>query len=240
MICIISAELFTKIIESIKDLNPDANFDFTKEGLHMQVMDNAHVSLSSLTLTKDNFQQYQCENDLTLGINLKSLTLVLKNSKGPLYMSSQGDKLNLNVEKNSGTAHYVFNLMDIESEQLGLPEITYDAVALLPSSTFAKVIRDVSELSDTCSIHIDKYLKISASGDIGQVKWQSSDDCECKLQNKTDSLLFGLRYMCLFSKAASLSSQVTISLKSDTPMCLTFPIGSGYLRFYLAPKESDE
>ncbi len=241
MKCILDAELFTHIIDSIRDLNPHANFDFTGDGLHMQLMDSAHVSLSSLTLTKEIFDEYECEKNLTLGLNLKSLTLVLRNSKGLLCLSSAGDKLNVKVQKNSGTAHYVLNLMDIITDQLYLPDITYDSIAILPSSMFAKVVKDLSDISDTCTITVDKHLSISASGDIGNVKWQSNEDCKCTVVEETPMLQFGIRYMCLFSKAMSVSKEVIIGLKADTPICLTFPILSGHLRFFLAPKqECDE
>ena len=181
MKCIVNAELFTHIIDSIRDLNPHANFDFTEDGLSMQLMDSAHVSLSSLTLTKDVFQEYKCDKNLVLGLNLKSLTLVLRNSKGPLHLSSQGEKLNVKVQKNSGTADYTLNLMDIFTDQLSLPDITYDCMAVLPSSMFAKVVKDFTDISDTCDISVDEHLHISATGDIGHVKWQSNEDCKVQL-----------------------------------------------------------
>ena len=237
MKCIVNAELFTHIIDSIRDLNPHANFDFTEDGLHVQLMDSAHVSLSSLTLTKDVFQEYECDKNLVLGLNLKSLTLVLRNSKGPLHLSSQGEKLNVKVQKNSGTADYTLNLMDIFTDQLSLPDITYDCMAVLPSSMFAKVVKDFTDISDTCDISVDENLHISATGDIGHVKWQSNEDCKCTVVQNTAPMKFGIRYMCLFSKAASVSKEVIIGLKADTPVCLTFPILSGHLRFFLAPKQ---
>ncbi len=241
MECTLNAELFTRIIDSIRDLNPFANFDFTENGLHMQVMDSAHVSLSSLLLTKDTFDQYSCENNLTLGLNLKSLTLVLRNSKGPLSLSSDGEKLNMSVQKNSGTACYSINLLDIESDHLSLPDITYDSVVVLPSSVFAKVVKDISDLSDTCTILVNDSLHVSACGDIGKVSWQSGSDCKCTVIQNVPSLKFGLRYMCFFLKAAAVADKVILGLKADAPICLTFPIHQGYLRFYLAPKqESDE
>ena len=241
MKCTLNAELFTHIIDSIRDLNPYANFDFTEKGLHMQVMDSAHVSLSSLLLTENTFEQYSCENNLTLGLNLKSLALVLRNSKGPLSLSSDGEKLDVCVQKNSGTARYSIHLLDIESDHLSLPDITYDSVAVLPSSVFAKVVKDISDLSDTCSILVNDSLHVSACGDIGDVSWQSSLDCKCTVIENVPTLKFGSRYMCLFLKAASVADKVILGLKADTPICLTFPIDLGHLRFYLAPKqESDE
>jgi proliferating cell nuclear antigen len=56
------------------------------------------------------------------------------------------------------------------------------------------------------------------------------------------SLTFALRYMNSFTKASSLSEQVTISLSSELPVVVEYKIAEmGYVRFYLAPKiEEDE
>ena len=56
------------------------------------------------------------------------------------------------------------------------------------------------------------------------------------------SLTFALRYMNSFTKASTLSDQVTISLSSELPVVVEYKIAEmGYIRFYLAPKiEEDE
>lgn len=55
------------------------------------------------------------------------------------------------------------------------------------------------------------------------------------------SLTFALRYMNSFTKASSLSDQVTISLSSELPVVVEYKIAEmGYIRFYLAPKIEDE
>ena len=54
-------------------------------------------------------------------------------------------------------------------------------------------------------------------------------------------LTFALKYMTTFTKATSLSSQVTISLSSDMPVVVEYKIAEiGYIRYYLAPKIEEE
>lgn len=239
MNCTIDAKLITNIVDSIKDLNPFVNFDFTEHGLHMQAMDTGHVSLSSLTLPHDLFQEYVCSRSLTLGVNLKSFLTVLKGSKGSLRLNFANDKLNVNVEKNSGCAKYALNLIDVNSDNLELPEEDYDAKVILSSSIFGKVIREMSEFSDTCSLHISNALTVKSVGDIGSVDWESTD-CQCTVQVETEALLFSIPYLLQFAKAHTVASQMLIEMKGEQPLRVTLPIGSGHLRFYLAPKVPDE
>ena len=59
--------------------------------------------------------------------------------------------------------------------------------------------------------------------------------------DETVCLSFALRYLNLFNKAASLSNQVVLYLSPETPLCVDYKIENlGSLKFYLAPKISDE
>lgn len=44
---------------------------------------------------------------------------------------------------------YDLKLMDIDSEHLGIPETSYEAVVRMPSARFQEIVRDLSTLSDS-------------------------------------------------------------------------------------------
>ena len=141
--------------------------------------------------------------------------------------------------------------MDIDSEHLGIPDSEYQAIVRMPSAEFMRICKVLSGIGDTVVISVTKEdVKFSTSGEIG------SGNIVCR-QNKTIdkpeeattiemqepvSLTFALRYMNSFTKASSLSEQVTISLSSELPVVVEYKIAEmGYIRFYLAPKiEEDE
>lgn len=226
--------VFVKIIDGIKDLCNEGNIDFSEQGMQMQVMDAAHVSLCSMLMRTNLFKSYKCPDAISLGVNFKTLSMMLKGAKG-LTLKSTGDTLEVTVQKQTGTSRYTMNLMDIDSEHLAVPDTEYQAICVLPSTTFGRVMKDMSDFSDTCTMHIGETLTFSASGDIGKVEWKA-DDCKCNLLSAVDASQFALRYMCLFSKCA-VSPKVLLSMSPDMPLCLTFPIETcGYMRFYLAPK----
>lgn len=230
-----NSTVFVKIINGIKDLCSEGNIDFGAEGMEMQVMDASHVSLCSMLMRSNLFKHYKCPEPMSLGINFKTLAMMLRGAKGELKLKSSGDKLEVTVQKLTGTAQYTMNLMDIDSEHLSVPQTSYAAVCVLPSDVFGKVMRDLSDFSDTCTIAIQDTLSVSATGELGKVDWKA-DDCKCTVQGGIVPLQFGLRYMSLFSKCA-VSPQVVLSMSPDMPICLTFPIDQhGFMRFYLAPK----
>lgn len=53
-------------------------------------------------------------------------------------------------------AEYDLKLMDIDAETLGIPDTDYDARITMPSSEFARIVRDLSQLGDTVRIEVTK------------------------------------------------------------------------------------
>jgi proliferating cell nuclear antigen len=93
-----------------------------------------------------------------------------------------------------------------------------------------------------------EYVKFSVEGDIGngsiQINANEGDRREDQTVLNIDesvNLSFALRYLNMFNKAASLSSSVTLMMSSDQPLVTEFKIENlGYIKYYLAPKISDE
>lgn len=59
----------------------DVNFDCDEEGMRLQAMDNSHVALVSVNLKAEGFKEYRCDRPLTIGVNIASLTKVIKCAK---------------------------------------------------------------------------------------------------------------------------------------------------------------
>lgn len=65
---LLQGQLLKKIIEAIKDLVTDANFDATENDFSLQAMDSSHVSLVALKLEKDGFEHYRCDKPISMGV----------------------------------------------------------------------------------------------------------------------------------------------------------------------------
>lgn len=61
------------MLESVKDLVTDANFDCAPTGFSLQAMDASHVSLVALLLRCDGFDHYRCDRSLSMGMNLANM-----------------------------------------------------------------------------------------------------------------------------------------------------------------------
>lgn len=241
MICTIeNGELLRNIVETLKELSQEVNFDFSSEGLHIQAMDSAHVSLCSLVMRTMLFKQYICGEPISLGVRLNTLSMALAGVNGEVTLKSVQDKLEVTVKKMDGTSVYTLHLMDIDCEIMELPSMAAPAVCVLPSKTFGQVVRDLSNFSDTCSIEITDRLHVKGISNICHVSWKSESNTTCKVSEAVHPLQFALRYLCIFSKASTVSPKVIVNMVADSPICFTYPIAEGgHICFYLAPKMND-
>ncbi|EGN97665.1 hypothetical protein SERLA73DRAFT_184462 [Serpula lacrymans var. lacrymans S7.3] len=156
------AALLKRLLDSIKELVTDANFECNEEGINLQAMDNSHVALVAVKLDAVGFKRYRCDRPMPLGVNLNSLTKVLKCAKDDdicvIKATDDADVLNLVYEaRNSDRiAEYDMKLMDIDSDNLGIPDTEYDARVTMPASEFSRIVRDLSQLGESVRIEVSK------------------------------------------------------------------------------------
>ncbi|KAF1969197.1 proliferating cell nuclear antigen [Bimuria novae-zelandiae CBS 107.79] len=250
------ANLLKKVVDAIKDLVQDCNFDCNDSGIALQAMDNSHVALVSMLLQSAAFEIFRCDRNISLGINLGSLTKVLRAAGSDDILTLKADDapdvVNIVFESNNGDrlSEYDIKLMDIDQEHLGIPETDYSSIISMPAAEFQRICRDLSALSESVAIECSKDgVKFSCSGDIGSgsVMLRSSTDTENPEKsveiemNEPVALTFSLKYLVNFCKASGLSNTVKLKLSAEVPLLVEYPlVENSHLRFYLAPKIGDE
>jgi proliferating cell nuclear antigen len=251
------ADILKKIIDAIKDLVVECNFDCNDSGISLQAMDASHVALVSMVLQTAGFERFRCDRNIPLGLNLTSLNKVLRaaqpNDVLTLSADDAPDALNLRFESSQQDriTEYDLKLMDIDQDTMAIPETDYAATIEMPSSEFRRICVDLSAMSEAVSIEASKDgIKFSANGDIGNgsvtlrgqtsVGEDSKDDVSITL-NEPVNLTFALKYLVNFCKATPLSSKVKICLAQEVPLLVEYQVSdAGKLAFYLAPKINED
>jgi proliferating cell nuclear antigen len=249
------ATLLKKILDSVKDLVDNGNFDCSAAGISLQAMDSSHVSLVSLLLRQDGFSHYRCDRNVTLGINIGSMTKILKcaanDDQVTIRADDNGDNVTFLFENTNKVSEFELKLMTIDSEHLGIPDTEYKATIKMPAAEFQRICRDLTILGDTVLISATKEgVKFSVSGELGSgnVMCRQTNDIDKEEESVTIdlqeavSLTFALRYLNWFTRATPLSGQVTLSMSKDVPLVVEYRVEAdmGHIRYYLAPKIEDE
>lgn len=236
------------LFEVLKDVLSDANIVLNPSGIHITALDPTKLSLIDLNLEGNKFETYYCPNKKIIGVSMNSIYKLIKSTSNKDNISFIMHKNNNtqiiirieNAEKKSRT-EYNLNLLDLDEENLSIPETEFDYIINLPSGDFQRLSRDMQNLSDYINIKLENdILNISCKGDFASQNTSIGETSHGLIfHKKSDTIYnhtFSLKYINLFTKTTNLSNIIEISLKNDYPLCIKYSVANlGQIRFCLAP-----
>jgi proliferating cell nuclear antigen len=224
-------------------------------GLSLQAMDTSHVALVSLNLSMEGFESYRCDQNIVLGININNLSKVMKlaDPSDSITLSAEQDPSTLKIvfenPKTQRSTEFALNLITLDVEHLSIPETDYSSLITINSNEFSKICKELQSLSESLTIvTAQDHVQLSVEGAAGSgfIKLTANDSERKEDQTQIEveepvTQQFALNYLNLFNKASSLSTFTRLCLHQEQPLVTEFKIdGLGVLKYYLAPKISDE
>jgi len=247
------ASTLQKVVKALIDIVKEANFEFTESGIRVQAMDGAHVAIVLLLLHPDGFETYECDQNITLGLNLKDVLDVLKcaNNDDPVsifYNDEEGTRITFEFEGTGQISKYSLHIVDLEEEGLSVPDMTYSTTITMESSHFQRICRDMKVWGEHVQINSmkNKTIQFQTNGDKGNANIVLSNhdggDVDGTIIDVSEEVegSFGLNYLNFFTKATPLSVRVVIGLSSGIPLSVTYKMEElGEMVFHLAPSAKD-
>jgi proliferating cell nuclear antigen len=248
------ASTWKRIMDTIKDIVNEANFQFTDNGdfagISFQAMDASHVALIALHISNSAFQSFLCDRDFSIGLSCSHVAKISKcgqdNDALSIEYSGGDDKIELTFRspKLTREAAFELKLMNIEQEQLLIPDTQYACTVVCDSSELKRNINELSSIGDTVTIIVNaKQMKLCVHGECrGQVVL-TCESIKCAHNGELSATLT-LKYLTQFFKAASLGDKTIIYMNPEEPVLFDFPFSvrstaddpDCHMKFYLAPK----
>ena len=243
------------LVEALKEILTDINFEINKTGIKVIAMDSSHVSLIYMKLLSENFEQFYCEKPLVCGISIVRLFKLLKtmspNDSLCMFIThSEPNDLQIHIETSEKGLRHKFSLklMDLYLDKVEIPPAQFSSVLRIPSSDFQKLCRDMNNLGDEIEIKSSgNQLIFSISND-----WMEQETIMCESSNggmeyiqnlSPDEVIqgvFSIKKMVLFTKCTSLCQNIEVYLKNDYPIVIKYNIANlGEIKFCLAPKNDN-
>ena len=237
---------FRILMTALKDILLETNITFKKDGMRIINMDKSHTILAHLLLPAENFEFYECKQDKSIiGVNMfhlfklintidndDTLTLYIEN-----YDYSDGVTSYLGMKFENGDIKQCktqkLRLIEPDTEELEVPDVTFSSVINLPSSDFQKIIRDLSCISDKLEIKsIGNELIFKCAGQFataeihrvetdGSMKFLVIEDESKIIQGE-----FSLKNLGYFIKCTNLCSQIEMYLENDLPLVVKYNVAS--------------
>jgi proliferating cell nuclear antigen len=254
---------FRTLMTALKDILLETNITFTPNGIKIINMDKSHTILAHLSLKADRFEAYECKHDkVIIGVNMlhlfKLINTIDNNDTLTIYIEeadySDGvvQYLGLKFENGDIKQEKVqkLRLIEPDSEELSVPDVTFSSVLNLPSVDFQKIIRDLSCISDKIEIRsvatddgAELIFKCRGGFAEAEIRRAESDGSMQYVQKQASNKIiqgeFSLKNLGYFIKCTNLCNQIEIFLENNRPLVVKYNVASlGEINLALAPLPS--
>jgi proliferating cell nuclear antigen len=227
-------------------------------GVVLKEVNKTGKILVYMRLDADKFDVYKYnynKKKLTLGIDIGNLLKCLKcmNHFDTMTWLVDDDDINklivvLESAERKEKKTFKLNLMDIEEETYDITPIQFPYSITLPSQDFHKYCKDMAASTEKIEIKATaNKLFFSGKGEIGNIEFEVGETngglsiiSTTSNTNEIVQGLFELKFLLIFTKCSNLCNQVTLFLKNDYPIIVTYQIAAiGEIKLVLSPSKAD-
>ena len=254
---------FQQIFKTIAKITDCFNMEFNEEGIFIQAMDNSHISLISTQLKPEYFTEYDVTGNHVLGISSKVITKILKNctrkNKLTIRLDVSGDKLLFTFEDTCCVITLFLNLLDIETEDMGIPEYEPEVSLQFNTQRLKDIVNKIAVYDPSCIQFKTRkeIFWIKSNTDETDIKIrlkQSTIQPKIKINNKKIKKVEEFKFLKASENIKStfpfpnmnsfiqsiIPNYTFIHLSNDFPLAFHYPLKEGsFMKYYLSPKIDD-
>ncbi|NHJ24105.1 MAG: proliferating cell nuclear antigen (pcna) [Candidatus Lokiarchaeota archaeon] len=244
-----NSRILKGIVETLSSIIDETEFKISPKEFVISAMDPSRICLLKLTIKKENFDEYECDNTYKVGLNLDDLDKILKrtasNDHIELEFKEKEQKIKIKMQREGISRARTFSLalLDIDTEEIpmdNLLKIEYPAKWVIDSEFLVEAIKDAEIYSEILNIKANENegLLFSSTGQIGEMEYNLSiEDLINSEITETCSGAYSLTFLKAILKIASITEKLEISLKTDHPLKMIFNLlEGGELSYFLAPR----
>jgi len=251
-------KILAHIFHHLNNIMNDINIHFTEDKMYIQGMDNSHACLIEINIHAQWFDSYITPISQRIGLNCELLFKIIgclqEGQEIKMSMDDQGDTMQIElVGENTITKIFELSLIDIDTQDLTIPEKEYEADIEMSAEKFREIVHQLSIFSDSVTFNCnEENIQLIAKGDLGKMTAKIKEDDIIAYAIEEESQLaptYGLSYVDKISAFSKVHPSVQIHCSANYPMKINYPLdeedeaisdeNSSYIRFFLAPKIED-
>jgi len=234
-------------IDTISQLIDEGLFKLKRDGIELMATDRAMVAVVDFKLGSGAFDEYNCDSEKEVGLNLLNFLTILKRA-------GVGDKLILEFKdenkleitlKGKSTRKFAIPLLEISKEEIPpVDQLDFSASMEVRADVLDQGIADADIIADSIIFDLsDGSMKMFAEGDSSRTELilESGNESLISLNTKQPvKSRYPLDYLKKIIKASRLAPIAKIQLGTDYPMRIEFKGNNISLRCILAPRVSED
>jgi proliferating cell nuclear antigen len=242
------SKLLKDSIDTISQLIDDGLFKIKKDGIELSAADRATVSFVDFKIKSSAFDEYECDADVNIGLNLLNFLTVLKranaNDKLTLSLNDKENRLEIFLEGDS-KRKFAIPLIEIRREEMPQVEkLDFAAQADVRADIIEQGLSDAEIVADSITIELSEdSLSMFASGNSSKSEMNIEKGNEALLELNAGSAVqsrYSLDYLKKMIKGSRISDKMKLMLGKDFPLKMVFEGDDVYLSMILAPRVSED
>ncbi len=234
MIELKQAAFFKSAVESISSFIPEGNFRFSDKGIYFRAIDPSQVVLVDYFVEKKYFDKYAIEPNF-VGLDLVELNKILARSLPSDKMLIDVGDSDLRIKFESDLKRsFKLPLIDVSGDEAKLPVIDYEAKVEINSQHLKELLKDASLFSASVVFRVsDGKFFVEAKGTGGVLESEATKVSKVAAKKEIISK-FSLNFLQNIVRHAESDKQITIELKNDSAMHVSYSLGPAKISYYLA------
>lgn len=231
-------------IDTISELIGEGVFKLKKDGISLLAADRAMVGVVNFELKKESFEEYKCDEETSIGINIENLLQILKRAKSndKVTLELEENKLKIKIEGES-TRRFSIPLLDISVGEIPeIEQLDFQAELKMKTSVMEEGIEDADIISDSMILQTKegKFI-MKTEGNSSKVEIEVDKDGGIKEISGDDvKSRYALDYLKKMMGGGKLSDIVSLKFGKDFPIKLIFQKPEKVsMSFVLAPRVED-
>jgi len=245
-------EVFIALFQLLKNWSSYINMHFEKDKLYIQSMDKSHVCLADIEIKDKWFSSFDCSCNNLISIDSTHFAILLnygvKHDKIELKYEDESniEKLYVNFlnekEKKGSFDHFFeLNLIDVDEDNLGIPDVDYDIDFTMSSKKLVEVFTELNTFGENLNIKCSETIvELSSHGDTTKLKVNIPvDDLDeyAIAEDEEIDISFSLSHLCKMCLSMKLCLSINVSISKEYPMLLKYDLGDdSKVCFFIAPK----
>ncbi|VVC04685.1 DNA polymerase sliding clamp [Candidatus Burarchaeum australiense] len=229
-------------VDAIVNLIEEGTLELGGDVMSVKAMDPSQIAMVVFSAPKDAFSGYKVGSSERLGINFADLGKILgrARAKDKLSITKEENKLVLEFAGAGAKRRFSVPLLDNTGSVQREPKVEHDASVKMRGGDFKEMLRDVALVSSHVMLQAKgKEFAVNAKGDSAEMHSVSEkgEKGELEVTVKAEArATFPLQYLDDITKACPDEVPITLNLRTNAPLKLSYGIGKASLVYYLAPR----
>jgi proliferating cell nuclear antigen PCNA len=230
---------FTKLIGVLAVFDKTFTLKCSKDGISIFCMDSSHTSVLQVFLNREYFKTYRFEctdtDRLELGVSADVLMNTMKGIKKTdvfhLTAKSGEDKMTLQIDSDESQMVYEMKLMDLQEEELDIPEMQFNVKMKLEASVLKLWKTQIGDhTNEKIKFKVlDDKMEISSDGMDISVKSTLCHGDSMSIELFDDPCVLELSHKCvaMASRICDVANDISFAWTNGAPVNVGCKLGSG-------------